>query len=473
VGSTISRSISEQSKKFVYLPFLMPSEYPSITTVPVYFQIFACSYSIAGLNVLSGNPSDHFVHRHTHRVVRGSLVICGRPDGRLSALSTAEAAVCLSVNQASSIQSLGGTCESVTIGHNPFKLALSKKGIFLKRQRPLFLCERILIEADVKEERTAQTLSVLEPTPTVFSRLISPLSIMWSLARSTSASLSTSLHNLSTTIDSSIRPRRVKRRSAAALIGAYMNFDEGPQILASNHKLRDEVSVEDVIASAIRERKWSDKARKLFQAFDLDGKGFLDEDEFIRRATVAFSEEEARGIFSSVDHERSGQLDYDQFIDLLKTSYLDQMVKLPPSNRDERGIIQIEVSREKYFGEILRKYNAGKSKRDVDFMLARSQHFSQELYETRIASLQRFVAMTVIFHQMGKRVQEFFAKISFGLLGYRMDRTHSIMRIATTASPISGSDVRQRTRHLQLLTKVTHSINVISTAYLVYKAKKK
>ena len=28
-------------------------------------KIFACSYSIAGLTVLSGNPADHLVHRHT------------------------------------------------------------------------------------------------------------------------------------------------------------------------------------------------------------------------------------------------------------------------------------------------------------------------------------------------------------------------------------------------------------------------
>lgn len=75
-------------------------------------KLFACSYSIAGLNVLSGNPADHLVHRHTHRVVRGSLLVCGRPDGRLSALTSAEAMVCLSVSQASSIQSIGGTCES-------------------------------------------------------------------------------------------------------------------------------------------------------------------------------------------------------------------------------------------------------------------------------------------------------------------------------------------------------------------------
>ncbi len=42
-------------------------------------KIFACSYSIAGLNVHSANPSDHLVHRMTHRVVRGTLLICGRP----------------------------------------------------------------------------------------------------------------------------------------------------------------------------------------------------------------------------------------------------------------------------------------------------------------------------------------------------------------------------------------------------------
>jgi hypothetical protein len=96
-------------------------------------KIFACSYSIAGLNVLSGNPADHLVHRHTHRVVRGTLLVCGRPDGRLPALTSLEASTCLSINQASSIQSIGGTCESITIGHNNSKLPLSERAIYLKR----------------------------------------------------------------------------------------------------------------------------------------------------------------------------------------------------------------------------------------------------------------------------------------------------------------------------------------------------
>jgi len=431
-------------------------------------KIFACSYSIAGLNVLSGNPADHFVHRHTHRVVRGSLVICGRPDGRLSALSTAEASVCLSINQASSIQSLGGTCESITIGHNPFKLPLTKNAIFLKRKRPLFLCERILVESDVKEE------SGIIPTLTNQKRFFSLPQILQECCRRREIDMSridsSSHHNCS------IRPLVKKKRSAVALIGAYMNFDDPRNNKSSSiADEEDEVlSVEKVVQEAIEEKKWSDNARKLFTAFDADGDGLISLVEFLASfhlLSSSFSEEEIQNFFQSADLESCGYLDYDEFQQTLKTN-LRCGIKLPPSNRNERGLIQMEASQEKYFGQILRKYSAGKSKKDVDFLLARNQHFSQELYETRIASLQRFVAMTVMFHQMGKRVQEFFQKISFGCLGYRMDRTHSIMRIATTASPVSGADVRQRMRHLQLLKKVQHSIHVISTAYIRYKNRK-
>ena len=74
----------------------------------------------ATIAVSSGNPLDHLVHRHTHRVVRGALLAVGRPDGRLNALTSAENTICLSVNQASSIQNYGVTCESITVGHSPF-----------------------------------------------------------------------------------------------------------------------------------------------------------------------------------------------------------------------------------------------------------------------------------------------------------------------------------------------------------------
>ena len=65
----------------------------------------------------------------------------GRPDGRLSALTTSENSVCLSTSQASSIQSIGLTLESITIGHTPSKMGLTKEAVFLKGKRKDFYCE--------------------------------------------------------------------------------------------------------------------------------------------------------------------------------------------------------------------------------------------------------------------------------------------------------------------------------------------
>ena len=69
-------------------------------------------------------------------------------------------------------------------------------------------------------------------------------------------------------------------------------------------------------------------------------------------------------------------------------------------------------------------------------------------YESRIASLERAVAFYVMFHAMGKTVADWWPRWTCGLFRYRIDRTHSIMRIATTASPVSGADVRDRMREM-------------------------
>jgi hypothetical protein len=199
----------------------------------------------------------------------------------------------------------------------------------------------------------------------------------------------------------------------------------------------------------------------------------LTEEEFVegaKRLQTSMNEFEVRDLFKLA--KGGGFIDYDEFVNILDSSNMKTAIRLPPSHRDERGHIQIVPSQEKYFGEALRKYNTGKSGNDMDFMVARSQEFAMQLYESRIASLQRFVSMIVMFHQMGKRVQTFFQRYSFGMLGYRMDRTHSIMRIATTASPVSGADVKHQMRQLQLLKKVRHSIHVISMAFLRFKARK-
>jgi hypothetical protein len=52
------------------------------------------------------------------------------------------------------------------------------------------------------------------------------------------------------------------------------------------------------------------------------------------------------------------------------------------------------------------------------------QRLMQTLYESRLASLQRLVSFFVLFHAMGKLVQDFWPRVSCGLLGYDMACTH-------------------------------------------------
>mmetsp|Transcript_19227 Transcript_19227/g.40477 ORF Transcript_19227/g.40477 Transcript_19227/m.40477 type:complete len:464 (-) Transcript_19227:64-1455(-) len=445
-------------------------------------KCFAVSYSIAGLNVLSGNPSDHFVHRHTHRVVRGTLAIFGRPDGRLSALSTAEISVCLSVNQASSIQSHGGTCESITIGHNPSKLPLSKAGIFLRRHRPLFLCERLLIEKDAHEEQTSRKqgedgessrdLMSASQHRNSLAKTCKNLFCFFGKPYGHDGTLSSSIHKI---LDCSVSVNVPKNRSVSAYIGAYADMNDEDKGY-ENEEIHDIYSVNDIVASEIRKRKSNDRVHALFKKFDRDSDGILSEADFVEELTShdhSLTESEAKIIFHEADNDHSGRMDYNDFVAFLQNSGYDLQVRMPPSNRDSRGLIQIDASSEKYFGEMVRKYNAGKRKvKDMDNILAQSQLLVQELYETRIASMQRFVAMCIFFHHISKRVERFFAKISFGFWAYRLDRTHSIVRIATTASPISGSDVRQRIERLRLLKKVLHSVHIIEVAYLSHRKRK-
>lgn len=221
-------------------------------------KLFACSYSIAGLNVLNANPADHFVHRLTHRVVRGTLLIAGRPDGRLSALTTKESAVCLSVTQASSIQSWGGTCESITIGHNPSELPLSLQGIFLGRKRPLFLCERLLIEADNDNDGESD-----DEKRTLSQRLLR------GMQQKSGSSKAIQDLDQSFTLNCSVQGlAQQKNRYAASILGHYTNFAEQAPAAEGDTRSETEASTSSVLQSLISVRKASESAQKLFVACD-------------------------------------------------------------------------------------------------------------------------------------------------------------------------------------------------------------
>ena len=285
-------------------------------------KLFALSYSIASLSVSSGNPADHLVHRHTHRVVRGGLLAVGRPDGRLNALASTETSVCLSVNQASSIQNMGVTLESFTLGHNPHKLALSASATFLPTTRPKFYSEYIM---GAKMQRGTSAGAMMG--------LLSSL----------------------------------QEESSSANLRASQAHDEGkarPQHFSKIEPLRCERCI----------GQW--------MLFDDDLKG------------------------------------------------------------------------------------------ESNAALMQKQFIMQVLYEGRMASLERFVGFLILFHRLGKRVQDFWPSVSCGMLGYDMSRSHSIMRIATTASPVSGSEGRIKMLELAEETRQLWAARLIQIFYRILRSDK-
>lgn len=182
------------------------------------------------------------------------------------------------------------------------------------------------------------------------------------------------------------------------LLGAYGNLERDAHEHADAHEHIDS-ELDKVISALIRENKSSSRIREAFDRFDTDGSGELDLDEFIqayKQLKPDITESQLVTMFAEADLDDSGTLDFDEFNQLVSMDQADVLGKLGMQNRDDRGLIQVEPSTEEFFGEELRQAAAGSE----GFLISQTQHLSMELYESRIASLQRFVAMTVMFHQV-------------------------------------------------------------------------
>lgn len=89
-------------------------------------KLFSLSYGIASLEVHSANPQNHLLHSFGHRVVRGTLLFLGMPDGRRnSKQQAAENAVMMTGKQASGVKNLNIGAEIIALGHNP---AIARQG---------------------------------------------------------------------------------------------------------------------------------------------------------------------------------------------------------------------------------------------------------------------------------------------------------------------------------------------------------
>ena len=207
-----------------------------------------------------------------------------------------------------------------------------------------------------------------------------------------------------------------------------------------------------------------DRAHSIFDEIDVNKDGALCLTEFTtayKKIDQTLSNAQIAKLFRDADVDGSGELDFEEFLAVLELPEMEMLNILEADPRNEEGLLMVEPSSEAYFGQSIRRRAP---KRVHTNTLMESQELSMKLYESRIASLQRFVSMTVMFHQMGDRVQQFWPAVSLGYLGYRMDRTHSIMRIATTASPVSGAEVRDRRNFIALTTAFNNAVVAIQRA---------
>ncbi len=89
-------------------------------------KLFSLSYGIASIEVHSANSQNHFLHAFGHRVVRGTLIWLGVPDGRRSQqLQEAQNAVLMTGKQANGVRNINVGPEIMAIGNNP---AIARQG---------------------------------------------------------------------------------------------------------------------------------------------------------------------------------------------------------------------------------------------------------------------------------------------------------------------------------------------------------
>ncbi|MEO0835502.1 MAG: hypothetical protein AAFY16_05840, partial [Cyanobacteria bacterium J06642_3] len=143
-------------------------------------KLFALSYGIASLDVHSANPQNHLLHAYGHRVVRGTLIWLGIPDGRRSKQQqVAENAVIMTGKQANGIKNFDIGAEIIAVGHNP---VIAKQG-FCKSLLLDSNNDEIYFKNDAVAKQKEQIEQLRESCFGSFERLIASYVFFWALAK--------------------------------------------------------------------------------------------------------------------------------------------------------------------------------------------------------------------------------------------------------------------------------------------------
>jgi hypothetical protein len=158
-------------------------------------KLFSLSYGIASLDVHGANPEDDLLHDFGHRVVRGTLLFLGVPDGRKSdKLKHQENAVIMTGKQADGVRNIDVGPEVVVMGSNPeiahkgFTNAIilnnDDKHFHIRNDSVYFPSENGQEQKSEKsKEQKALIEELRESRFSAFERLLASYVFFWALAK--------------------------------------------------------------------------------------------------------------------------------------------------------------------------------------------------------------------------------------------------------------------------------------------------
>lgn len=146
---------------------------------PCVSKLFSLSYGIASLDVHGANPQDHMLHHFGHRVVRGTLVFLGVPDGRHNQMQKEdESAVIMTGKQASGVRNIHAGAEIIALGHNP---AIAHQGF--QDTIILLSASTVVAASDSAVYQQIALEKLRESRFGSFERLLASYVFFWALAK--------------------------------------------------------------------------------------------------------------------------------------------------------------------------------------------------------------------------------------------------------------------------------------------------
>ena len=150
-------------------------------------KLFSLSYGIASIEVHGANAEDDLLHDFGHRVVRGTLLFLGVPDGRRSPkLKQKESAVIMTGKQADGVRNINVGPEVVVMGSNP---EIAHKGfsnaIVLESNDDCFYFHNddFYFQDKSAEDQKALIEELRESRFSAFERLLASYIFFWALAK--------------------------------------------------------------------------------------------------------------------------------------------------------------------------------------------------------------------------------------------------------------------------------------------------